>query len=173
LIQYSSQYRILKNVIFSYKQNKIVFTKITDKELKKNKYVYNYQKFESFTETNFKFLVIYLIYKENFSSLNSLMKYLSETDIKELKKILNKKDDFLAYQNTLKKDIDIISDYTKYLPLIIKLYKQDEITELGLFWYMHHNQDQIKGRIQLSLFRRLNLLLSFFDIIKQYIKGLK
>ena len=172
MLQYSEQYRTLKNATVSAKNNKKTFTKVTDLELKKYKF-YRYQRFESWSGSRFKTLVYYLVYKEKFN-LRDLIQYLNCTDLDLLKKITTKvSEDLLTFRNTLKTDIEIISTYEKTPQVVLALYRQEKITFIGLYWYFYRNQDKLKSRILRNEFNRLSLFLSYYSIIKKHLEGLE
>jgi hypothetical protein len=157
----------------SFKNHKKIFTPIFDKELKRYKYVYNASKFETWTEIDFKILVLIILLNERFSSIQSVLKYMQETSQKDLRTLLIQKEDLMAFQNTLKKDQKTIAPYEKKNRIIISLYRQKEITFVGLYWFMYNNQDQINGRIQTKIWKNVKLFFEFFPPIKENIEGIK
>jgi len=169
VLQYSQQIRITKSMFLSYKNHKVTHVKVQDSELQRYKRNYSPKKFETFQEVDFKILVLVLLLEKRFSSVQSVLSYLSETSIQELKKkipydtLIN----FKTFFNQEKEKTDI---YDKNINLIIALYKQKEISFLFLYHYMYHNQDKIKGRIQNRLFQDLGLFLSYFKRIKLYLE---
>ena len=174
MLTLSSQIRIIKNLTLSFKKGEKVHTKITDKELHKYKMYYNPERFESWTNIDFKVLVLLTLFKERITSPQALIKYLQETPTKELRKILHKKDDFLTYKNILEKDFELMKVVSiKNINQILLLYKEHKISFFYLYYYMYNHQDEIQGRIKENLYKRLRLLLSYFDIIKKTIEGLE
>jgi hypothetical protein len=145
---------------------------ISDSELQRYKGIYNPSKFETYQETDFRVLVLWILFKNRFSSLQSVLSYLNSQNTKELKATSTKINDmFIGYQSVFEKDKEIVQTFEKKLNIIISLYKNDKITILFLYHFMYHNQDQIQGRIQNRLWSDLRLLLSYFVKIKKYLEG--
>jgi hypothetical protein len=170
MILFSQQIRIIKSVFVSFKNHKLTHTAISEKELQRYKF-YKYQKFETLPTGDFKLLVLNLIFTKRFSSIQSILMYLNNTNMKELKNqipyfILN-------YKNVFEDEKKKVEIYEKNISIIISLYKQNVVTFLFLYYYIYNNQDQIKGRIQKRLFNDLSLFLEHIDIIKKYLEGLK
>jgi hypothetical protein len=158
-------------VFLSYKNHKITEVNVKDSELKRYKKIYNPQKFETFREIEFKLLISTLLLEKRFSSLQSLLSYLSSTDIKTLNKYISY-DELIQFPSFFNQDKEKVDIYDKSIPLIVSLYKQKEISFLYTYYYLYHNQDKIKGRIQNRLFQDLRIFLSYFSKIKTYLEQL-
>ncbi len=167
MLRYSEQYRIIKNVSLSFKNNRITYTKIIDNELKECNL--NSERFETWTRADFQLLILFLIYKNNFS-IRNCVNYLNSETLDNLKKYVQK-DDILVYQNTLKNDIQKIKLFNQEINVIQALYSKGEISFMGWYWFLFKNKNKIKSRIIENEFKRLSLLLSFFDVIKKYIEN--
>ena len=174
MIVYSQQIKIIKSVFYSFKNHKITNLSTTNSELQKYQSIYKYQKFETLTENNFKILIIYLIFKKRFSSLRSVLTYLSETDLKEHKQIINNFSDLLiGYESNFEKEEKKVSVFDKKINIVISLYKKNEISFIYLYYFMYKiykNQNQIQGRIQQRLWNDLKILLCYFKKIKLYLE---
>ena len=146
MITYTTQLKILKDYFISFKNNKKTYTKLFDSEIKKYKNLYNYQKFETLSTSDFKFLVLMVLYQNRISSLVSLIKYLNNLSKDDIQSLINTKDLFVGYQYTLKNN-----------------------TSSPLTQYRDYLQTPPKGRIQQKKFDSLSLVLDYFPKIKQYI----
>ena len=167
MILLSQQMRIIKSVFYSFKNQAITNMSVTDSDLKRNSF-YKHQKFETMQLSDFKLMILYLVFSKRFSSLKSVLVYLNGTDYKELKKQIPY---FITnYKNEFRNDKEKVQAFDKKIGIIVSLYKQNKITFLFLYHYMYHNQDQIQGRIQKRLFNDLSLFLSYFSKIKIYLE---
>jgi hypothetical protein len=171
MLRYSSQLRIIKSYFYSFKNHKQTNMPVSDSELQRYKSVYNPSKYETFTETDFRVFVLWSLFQNRFSSLQSVLSHLNNLDKKEIQKIRQVNDTLIGYQSIFEKDKEKAQMFDKKIPIIISLYKNNEISFLFLYHFMYHNQDQIQGRIQSRLFKDLSLFLSFFSKIKKYLEG--
>jgi hypothetical protein len=129
---------------------------------------YNPSKFESWTNADFKFIVLWTLLNKRFSSVSTVLKHLSETPQKELRKHLYHKEDLLVYQNVFKKDQETVKGLILNIDLVIQLYKKGKISFLFAYHYLHNKP--IEGRIKQSLFKRLKMFVSYFPKIKEYLE---
>jgi hypothetical protein len=158
----------VKSYFLSFQQQKIFYAKISDYELKKAKMWYNPSKFESWTSGDFKFIVLWTLLNKRFSSVSAVLKHLSETPQKELRKQLYNKEDLLVYQNVFKKDKKAVEGLVLSTDLVIQMYKKGKISFLFAYYYLHNKP--IKGRIKQSLWKRLKMFVSYFPKIKEYLE---
>jgi len=110
LITWTQQYRIISNVFKSFHIGKKVNEEnpFTQKELERNKLFLNPNKFQNYTLSNFKILIIYEMWKNMPSSKISFLKILNslkEEDIMEFRKF---KGDIESYHYIFKKDTDTL-----------------------------------------------------------------
>jgi hypothetical protein len=167
MLLYSEQLRILKNAVISQKNDKLTYTKITDKELQKYKIHYNPEKFEGFVKSEFFVLVNYIVYKNKFS-LIKLCNYLRDTPLKELNLLKNQITEILLnYEFYFLQDYNNLKPYNLTSRQVISKYKKNEINFLYLYWFLYHNG--VQGRIQEKQFRDLRLFLSYFGKIQEYL----
>jgi hypothetical protein len=106
MLVFSNQIRIIKNIYFSYKNNKVSYTKLTDKELSRYQRILEPKKFQNHGNTDFKLLVLLILLDQEFSSLTSFLVYLQNKPLVDLKRILSRKEDILYYKNTYNADIE-------------------------------------------------------------------
>jgi hypothetical protein len=149
-------------MFYSFKNHKQTQMPITDSELKRYKCVYNYQKFETKQETDFKVLVLWILFKNRFSSLISVLKYLNTSSDKP------PFDTLIGYKDVFQKEKEKTQMFNKKIDIIISLYKQSEISFLFLYHFMYNHG--VQGRIQNRLFKDLELFLSYFPKVKKYLE---
>jgi len=172
MITLSQQYRIIKDYFHSFQKHRIINTKITDNEIKKIKQRYDYEKFETFTLTDFKILILLLLLENRFTSVSVLLQHLSETSIKDLRKILRKKDDITAYKSVIMIDRESVQGLHLDIDTVFSLHKKGKISVLFLFWFLNNNEDKIQGRIKKGYYERLKTFMLFFPKIQEYLSSL-
>ncbi len=172
MLQPSVQLRIVKSCGISFKRNKKTHLKLSSEELTYYVKFYNPEKFISWAKNDFLLLNLFIHLENNFT-VRDVLDYLNNTSISDLRKILFKKDDILAYKNVIQDDIKVISKYTENIQIINNLYQHNKITFLGMYWYIFNHPEQSNTRIYSKKLKRIETFLEYFTSIKEYIESIE
>ena len=167
---YSQQIQIIKSMYISFTQNQIThisYSKLSDTELAKYKMFLNPEKYSSIPTDDFKTIILFQLLEKDFTSITNFMKHLQELSSKDIQKIQLNKDVIIAYKNTIKKDKDVISQYSNDPNVIINLYNKNKISILGVYKML---KDTNISRYQTKIFRKAQAFMLFFPEIEDFLR---
>ena len=170
MLVWSQQHSIISSLSLSFENLKKIHPKRSGATMERDKIFLNPSKYESYILSDFKFIVLWTVYKHSSNKIDTLklMQGYTKEDIKE---ILKEKENIVLYENTFKKD-QIVSNTKIMTPNnTINLNKKGEISELYLYWYFKNHEP--KGRIQTRTVQRNNFLLEYFPKIQSYLNNVK
>ncbi len=172
MLVYSEQHRIVNNTALSFKKNEKTFAKISGASLERDQYFLKARKFETLPEADFKFMVLWSVFKGNTNKIDTL-KLLQSYDKEDLKIINKERENIVLYKNTFKNDIGFTNEKIKTPQNILNMYQKNEISYLYVYYYFNKVVDQeIKfSRIQQRKIDRIKFFLSYFEPIKNYLEN--
>lgn len=164
MLLWSNQWKIVNDISLSFQSNKKVHTKISGRILERDRMFLNPDKYSTYTESDFKFLVLYTCLTKSNSKIDTL-KSLQIYDTKDKKNINLQKNKMIYHHNTLKEDIQIMNTYVMTPEVARQLYEKGEISFIGVWWYL--KDKEVQGRIQTKFKQRLDYFMSYFDKVKE------
>jgi hypothetical protein len=167
MIAYSKQIRIVTNLSLSFQKNEKINVSVSNNTLERDKIFLKPYKYQQYTDSDFKFIVLWIIFKYNISKIGTL-KHLQELEIDDIKEIMKEKQKILLYKNTLKNDMKIIKSKITNSINVINLYKKKEISCLYVFWYFENNNYELT-RLQQRQLDRIRFFISYFPKIEEYL----
>ena len=163
MIAWTQQYKIISNVFNSFQsgEKKNEEHPFTHKELERNQIFLSPEKYQNYTLGNFKILVIYNMWKHNFSSKIHFLKKLNSLNKKDILEFRQFKSDVLSFKYILEKDknaLETISlnPYEAYQQNLI------HILTLGVLEF----DDSDLGIIGKRVVKNARVLVSFFNLSK-------
>jgi len=168
MLQFSYQHRIVSDLSLSFQKNIKVHTKISEKIQTRDRVFLKPKKYETYTEMNFKFIVLLTVFKHKCSKINTL-KIINSYDKEDIKEIMKHKEKIVLYKNTLDKDETFMLSKIKSKENILNFYNKDEISLLYIFKYFSKNTQEL-SRIEKKTIQNINLFISFFPKIEQELK---
>ena len=166
MIVWSQQHSIISSVSLSFEKLEKIHPKKSGSIMERDKTFLNPKKYESFILSDFKFLVLYTVFKRSTNKIDT-MKLLQNYTKEDIKKILKEKEKMILYENTFQNDLDNLRDKILTLKNIIKMFSENLISPLYVYWYF--KQYTPEGRIQKRTVERVNFYMSYFPKIKEYI----
>ena len=163
MLLWSSQWKIVNDISLSFQQNKKTYAKVSGKTLERDRIFLNPNKYSSYTENDFKFLVLWTCLTSTNSKIDTF-KHLQQYNTQNKKDINLKKQKIIYHMTTLKEDIQIMNTYVLSPSLVQQLYNKGEISVLGAWWYLRNKETQ--GRIQTRFKQRINHFMEYFEKIK-------
>jgi len=130
---------------------------------------YKPKKYLSWRETDFKFLVLWSVFKGNTNKIDTLKK-LASLDQDDIKDLNRQKQKIVLYQNTLETDKTVTNAYALTPDLVLKMYKQNKISCLFVVWYFNKHGTEGLGRINRRTVQRCNFFLSYFPAVSDYLR---
>jgi hypothetical protein len=168
MIQFSTQYEVITKIWQSFQNGKkSERVRISKEDLDYAKIHFNSKKFENYTIENFISVLLYVIFNNNPVSKTDFLNMIKNLDKNVILKSLNFKSKIINSQNTLENDFKIINKYNLEPS---ELYFNNRISLLGYYVYYKNNPNKLKGRIAKKEFKKINILLSFFDLNLEEIK---
>lgn len=171
MITYSQQHKIISDLSLSFSKIKKTFTKPSEKILNRDKQFFNYKKYETFTLLNFKFLVLWTVFKNNSSKIDT-MKIINNYTDDDIKNIQKEREKIILYKNTLNKDKKFMLTKAKTTDVIFSMYIQNNISLLYMYHFNKNNKTKL-SRIQTKQLNRIIFFISFFPKIEEYLKDIK
>ena len=168
MLQFSYQHRIVSDLSLTFQKNTKVHTKISEKTQLRDRVFLKPTKYEAYTEMNFKFIVLWTVFKNKSSKIDTL-KIINSYDKDQIKEIMKRKEDIVLYKNTLNKDEIFMSVKCKSKENVLNFYNKDEISLLYVFKYFSKNTQELT-RIEKKTIENINLFMSFFPKIEQELK---
>jgi Mg2+/Co2+ transporter CorC len=171
MILFSEQYNLISKIWQSFKNNKKSDkVRISKEDLDYAKIHYNPSKFENYTKENFISVLLYIIYEKDPVSKTDFLKYINESNKKDLLNSLKFKNTIINYSQTFENDFKFIRivNLNEYKN-IHEMYKEGKISLLSFYSYYKEYPNELKGRIAKKDFKKISLLLEFFNI-KEEIK---
>ncbi len=165
MLQYSKQHKIINDISLSFSKLEKVHTKISDKILIRDKQFYNTKKYQNFTESNFKFLVLWTVFKNNTNKIDAL-KLLSSYTQEDLKFVQKQKEKIIVYNNTIEKDFIFMKPKNKNYKTVLDFYKKQDISLLYVYNYFNKNVLPL-SRIETKKIERINFFMEFFPSIQK------
>lgn len=163
MITWTQQYKIISNVFNSFQsgEKKNDENPFTHKELERNQIFLNPEKYQNYTLSNFKILVIYNMRKHNFSSKIHFLKKLNSLNKKDIMEFRKFKSDILGFNYIKNKDKNTLSTislnpYEAYQQGLI------HILTLGILDFDDSNLGIIGSRVV----KNARVLTSFFNLRK-------
>lgn len=169
MIQFSQQHRIVNNISLSFKNNTKSHAKISEKTLSRDIIFLKPSKYETYTESNFKFITLWTVFKNNTGKIDTL-KLMNAYNSDDIKYLMKEKEKILLYKNTFQADSDLMKAKVQSPAIVLKLYNKGNISALYTYWYFQQNEPL--GRIQTKQVERVNLFMSFFPGIQEYLDTL-
>lgn len=163
MLQFSQQHRIINDISLSFQKNEKIHTKISEKILERDIQFLKPKKYESYTEPNFKFIILWTVFK-NLSSKIDTLKIVNSYDKEQIKEIMKEKEKIILYKNTFKQDKITMSTKLISKDLVFEMYNKNQISVLYVYWYFYHNTEEL-SRIQKKLIQKINFFMSFFPSI--------
>jgi hypothetical protein len=168
MIGFRKQYDIISKVYQSYvngkKSTKVRFSQ---EDMEYSKMLYNYKVFENYTIENFISVLIYIIFEYKPPSKTNFLQLLNTVKKEKLLEAIKFKNKILNYNITKKNDfkkISNIEESERNFIEVYELYKNKEISIIGLYEYCKENE--CKGRILKKELKIFKVLLEFFNIEK-------
>jgi len=163
MITWTQQYKIISNVFNSFQsgEKRNDENPFTFKELERNQIFLRPEKFQDYTLSNFKILVIYNMWKHNFSSKVHFLKKLNSLNKNDILEFRKFKSDILGFSYILNKD----SNALKTISLNpYEAYQQGfiHILTLGVLDF----DDDNLGIIGKRVVKNARVLTSFFNLRK-------
>lgn len=160
MILWTQQLNQINDVFHTFRNGKKTHIPLTDKDIERSKLFLKPTKFESYTMSNFKILVIYCMYYDTSSSKIELLKKLNEYKKNELSKSIQLKNDVLSHTYIINKDAAVIESIT-ITPY--EAYLKNLIHPFSLANYYNHHSKEISGRIMTRTIQQAQILESFFS----------
>jgi len=164
MITWSDQHKIVSNITTSFGALKINKNYSTAKDLLKDQIFLRSSKYETTPKSDFVFIVLWLVFSRNLNKIETFQT-LQALPVEEKNYILAQKTQFITYLNVFNKDQITVKTQNKNE--IYSLYIKKEIS-LFYFYYFFRRNPPTK-RIPLNKFKKINLLLDFFPVIKEYL----
>ncbi len=161
MILWSTQWKIVNDISLSFMKHKKIHTKRNEMSMQRDKYFLNPNKFSTYTESDFKFLVLYtcLSSSSKISVLKKLQSY-QEDELKEINKI---KSDIINFNYTFQQDIHTMKVHNMSYDAAVSLYNNKKISILGLWWYL--KDKALSGRIKNKYKDKIMFFMSYFEKI--------
>jgi hypothetical protein len=160
MIQWSQQLKNITDIFFSFQNGKKTHLPLTQSNLEKDKMFLSPSKFETFTLSNFKILLYYIMYNEKPSSKIDFLKRLNSLDKQDIKNSGKLRSDVLSYAFIINKDSRTLEtlDITPY-----EAFKKSLIHPFSLANYYEKNTiSTITGRIMEKDIKSAKVLKSYF-----------
>ncbi len=166
MLVWSQQYRIINSIFYSFMNNKTTFIKTNERIQEIDKIFLSPSKFETYTTTDFKFLVIWSCFN-NITNKIYLLKHLQGLSKEELNIIKTEKHKIINYKTTLEDDLAILNLYNLDLSILMKLFFEKKISVIGTYMYLSKTTEEPKTRVQKKFIDRINTFMNFFEKIKE------
>lgn len=170
MLLWSSQWKIVNNISLSVKKKKITYAKISQVSLERDRIFLDPNKFSSYLESDFKFLVLWTCMKYTGTRIDILKKLQSYTQ-EDRKYINTQKSKIIYYQVSLDADKKVINPYVKTPSIIMKLFNTNQISIIGAWW--HFKDFAPSTRIQTEFQEKLNFFMDNFTVIKENLQTKK
>lgn len=160
MLLWSNQWKIINNTSLSFQKNKKVFTKMSTPIMERDKVFLNPNKYSSYSENDFKFLVLWTCLNTTntkIDTLKQLQNYTKENNIG----ITAQKNKIIYHMNTIKEDVYKMNIYDLTPAIVQKLYYQGEISIIGAWLYF--KDVETSGRIQKKFKDRIDYFMSNFS----------
>lgn len=166
MILWSQQHHIISSISLSFENLKKIHPKTSGSALERDKIFLNPNKFELYTVGNFKFIVLWTVFKHSSNRIDTF-KLLQGFTKEDLKEILKQKENISLYENTFNKDKITASTKIVTPRNVIQMSKQDIVSPLYLYWYFQQHKPE--GRIQTRNVERNDFFVQYFPKIKDYL----
>ena len=166
MLLWSQQQRIVNDLAISFQNLKNTHTKILNSVIDKDKTFLNPKKYETSTKSNFKFMVLWTIFKMSTPKTETL-KLIASYEKEDTKRVTEAKEKIMLYQNTFKNDQIFMSSKIATPKGVLGMYKKDQISVLYVFWYFR--TDVALSRIQEREVKRINFFMEYFPSIREYL----
>lgn len=172
MLTFSAQHRIINDLALSFQKNEKIHTKISDTILNRDLQFLNPKKYQGYTESNFKFIVLWTVFRNNTNKIDTL-KLVNSYDKDQIREIMKEKENILYYEKTIQRDIEAMNPVTKNTENVFNMYKKGKISLM--FLYRYFNKDFANlfanlSRIQKRQLTRVNFFMSFFPKIEEILK---
>lgn len=167
MLTFSAQHRIVNDIALSFQKNTKIHTKISETVLNRDLQFLNPKKYQSYTEANFKFIVLWTVFKNNTNKIDTL-KTINQYTKDDIKQIMKEKERILFYEQTIQSDTEIMNTIIKTADNVFKMYKHEAISLMYVFKYFLNQESS--GRIQKRQVQRINFFMSFFPKLEQIIR---
>ena len=167
MLLWSNQWKIVNDISLSFQKNKNTYTKISARNLEGDRVFLNPDKYSSYTESDFKFFVLWTCLTSSNSKIDTL-KTLQSYNIENKKEINKQKNKMIYHMNTLKEDTYIMNTYIMTPEIAQQLYNKGDISFIGAWWYLRDKSPN--GRVQLKFKNRLDYFMSYFTKVKENIE---
>ena len=167
MIVWSQQHSIISNICLSFEKMEKICSKKTTKIMERDKVFLNPKKYESFILSDFKFIVLYTVFKNTSNKIDTL-KILQQYTKDDIREILVEKEKILYFSNTLENDFIFVKDKILTSKNIIKMFKKNLISPLYVYWYFLRCESE--GRIIKKSVERVKFFMSYFPKVCEYIE---
>ena len=165
MIPYSQQHQVISTIAISFMNKQQIFTRSSNQTIDKDRMFYNPSKYETMVLVDFKFLVLWTVFKNHSTKIGTLqlLKGYDKKDINEIQQI---KTSILTYKNTLQNDLDYCRSKIVTPKNILTMLQKEEISILGAYWYLSRFD---LSRLQKRKLEQIEIFLEFFPVVKDYI----
>ncbi len=167
MITYSAQHRIVNDLALSFQQSKKIHTKISKRVLDTDLQFLNPKKYSNQTNLNFKFIVLWTIFKNNSNKIDTF-KLINSYDKDQLKSIIIAKERILFYKTTLVNDTLVMNRLTKSPKVVFEMYRSNKLSILYVYKFFKETDYRLT-RIQKRQVDRINFFMSFFPKIEEQV----
>jgi hypothetical protein len=172
MLRWSIQHKIVSDFSLSFSQHEKLYTAVSQKILERDKMFLKPKKYESYSEADFKFIVLYTLLHFCTNKIDTL-KILNKLQPEELEQIRKFKEKIIMFQNTLEQDLSVSRTKINTPSSVYKMYKQGTYSLLYFYVYYKQLDLQNAGRLQRRAFERVSFFLSYFPKIKQFLDDFK
>ena len=170
MIVWSKQHKIISDTALSFKKLERVHTKVSGSILNRDMMFLKESKNITKTEADFKFLVLWTVFANNSSKIDT-MKLLQSYDKDAIKEINKDKELVVLYKNTFMKDQEAVEGLILTPKNVLGLYTKKKISLLFVYWFFEH-QDFDLSRIQKRTTQRIQFFMKYFPVVQDYLDSL-
>jgi len=169
MIQASQQMNTVFSVCLSFNKKEKTRARLKTGSVEQDKFMYRYNKFESWTKSNYDFLVIWLVYKnytnryDTYKLLNNLSKETAQQVQKQLEKVI-------TYEKVFHEDIEHIKSKIITPNNIFRMLQKDEIGPFSAYYYLWaFYREGLLSRLQQRKLDQLATFVDYFPKIKNFV----
>ena len=167
MILFSQMHNIISSTAVSFSSGNVLHVK--NNSIERDQAMFKYKRWETTPLNDFRFLVIYLVYKHNANKFD-IFRMLNEITKEELQAIQKIKEKLVLYKKSIIEEISFVKTKIINPGNIIKMYTKNEISEVGYYYFMwHFNRIGRLSRIQDKKLRQIMMFMDYFPVIKNYI----
>ncbi len=167
MVPYSTQIRTVTSLALSFQKNQKINVSVSNSTLERDKIFLKPGKFQLQTESNFKFISLWSIFKYQTSKIDTL-KHLQELENEDVKSIMKIKEKLSLYQNTLINDRIFTQSLVLKPENVFKLFQQNKVSLLYVYWFFKDYGENLP-RLQQRQLDRIRFFLSYFPTIEDYL----